>query len=1012
MTEEPEPDREGGWLESLLDAEALPDVEGAGVEELPAPLRRARTYWAGLLLVAILVGYWYTLGFVWHRVIDDAGISFAYAKHLVEGWGLVAVPGGQNVEAYSNFLWVVLLAVPGGLGISIPTASKWIGAALGLVAVLGAVRLVQRLEGRNWDEVRLADGVAPCLLVVAPGFVTWMPSGLENALYACLLVVLVLFELREREQPGRFPWSGFVAVGLALTRPEGLAYGGILGAFKAFDALREPERRPQFLRFMAALLGPLAVYHLWHYLYFERLVPNTFYAKEPGRGWQQLAQGWSYLENRLYKEGWVYFAPLAALSAAYFWRRVGLTCAVLAFNVVFILAAGGDWMKRGRFVSYALPLYAALVQAGVSQFAAIWAAGDGGGRSRAGRTAISVGALVAIAVWWGGPRHSALESIEESDWCQFCEVRERAEALESTATELGRPVTTVLTHDFGGFAWESTRRFHPIDFLGLADLTMARAKKYRQRDTPLQKRHAYQYVFHEWGEAPGLLFFPDSWWGRLRKSPEFQWSYHALDRSRVDAGLGGGKLLAMHRSTWVEMFPPVRSLQATRRVGRLRLLDAYHRGPVEPGERVEVHFTLVPTADGPVDSSFRWTIRVGDGRDGVEREAKRLFEEYGAFRRDWRAGEPVAERASVEVPEVAGEGDRLELGLRVGGEWNWVAIRRARGEPEVGAAMVRFPRNLPVATDGRLADLRREVARLAARRRDEADTTLREPQLARRCAELGRRLESSGRPDDAYLAYLLGFRADRRRAASLAPKIWELRPIETNAHFTEQYVLLRRLYRTGRAAWGLRLAEWYAHRGFELAGRYVAERLPPPSGDEVDLDGYQSRLEAVRRRLEGGLEGAAGGATAPPFETVPGVDGGFEADDWSGWSRSGNAFTERPHEVELDRREPIRGHRGSKLATSYERNGDGATGRLVSEEFRLDAPAMMFLVGGGDGDVGVELVVDGRVVRSAKGDRSVALKPVVWDLRSLRGRRAKLRIVDRATGGWGHVIADGFRLIR
>ncbi len=42
--------------------------------------------------------------------IDDAGISFAYARNLALGHGLVAQPGVIPVEGYSNPLWVFLLA--------------------------------------------------------------------------------------------------------------------------------------------------------------------------------------------------------------------------------------------------------------------------------------------------------------------------------------------------------------------------------------------------------------------------------------------------------------------------------------------------------------------------------------------------------------------------------------------------------------------------------------------------------------------------------------------------------------------------------------------------------------------------------------------------------------------------------------------------------------------------------------------------------------------------------------
>ena len=55
-----------------------------------------------LLLVAhaLLFGEW---------IVDDAGITFAYARNLVDGHGLVSQPGLPPVEGFSNFLWMLTL---------------------------------------------------------------------------------------------------------------------------------------------------------------------------------------------------------------------------------------------------------------------------------------------------------------------------------------------------------------------------------------------------------------------------------------------------------------------------------------------------------------------------------------------------------------------------------------------------------------------------------------------------------------------------------------------------------------------------------------------------------------------------------------------------------------------------------------------------------------------------------------------------------------------------------------
>ncbi|MEV6207336.1 GH32 C-terminal domain-containing protein [Kitasatospora sp. NPDC051914] len=56
----------------------------------------------------------------------------------------------------------------------------------------------------------------------------------------------------------------------------------------------------------------------------------------------------------------------------------------------------------------------------------------------------------------------------------------------------------------------------------------------------------------------------------------------------------------------------------------------------------------------------------------------------------------------------------------------------------------------------------------------------------------------------------------------------------------------------------------------------------------------------------------------------------------------------------------------------------------------------------------VNLLVDGQVVQSATGADNETLDWASFDLRALRGRTARVEIVDANTGGWGHIMADRF----
>jgi len=102
---------------------------------------------------------------------------------------------------------------------------------------------------------------------------------------------------------------------------------------------------------------------------------------------------------------------------------------------------------------------------------------------------------------------------------------------------------------------------------------------------------------------------------------------------------------------------------------------------------------------------------------------------------------------------------------------------------------------------------------------------------------------------------------------------------------------------------------------------------------------------------------------------------------------------------------------GQKRINTWEGGprGDDNVGTLTSPTFEIDGTHVSFLVGGGtrtDGSLEVELVVDGEVLRRQSGPEAGALNWRSWDVADLVGRTAQLRIVDEATGGWGHLTVD------
>lgn len=106
---------------------------------------------------------------------------------------------------------------------------------------------------------------------------------------------------------------------------------------------------------------------------------------------------------------------------------------------------------------------------------------------------------------------------------------------------------------------------------------------------------------------------------------------------------------------------------------------------------------------------------------------------------------------------------------------------------------------------------------------------------------------------------------------------------------------------------------------------------------------------------------------------------------------------------------PVIGIEGNDLLNSYtESEGDGSTGGLLSPPIPLGQPWLNFLVGGGrlKDEVYIALEVDGVEVQRATGHDGEALRWHSWDLTLFQGKSGRIRIVDQATEGWGHILVD------
>jgi len=129
--------------------------------------------------------------------------------------------------------------------------------------------------------------------------------------------------------------------------------------------------------------------------------------------------------------------------------------------------------------------------------------------------------------------------------------------------------------------------------------------------------------------------------------------------------------------------------------------------------------------------------------------------------------------------------------------------------------------------------------------------------------------------------------------------------------------------------------------------------------------------------------------------------------------KSGPAFTKKPSIGATSSQSNVSGFKGKGLVNTYDPFGDGQTGVLTSTEFTIEKDLIRFLIGGGaqEGQTCVNLLIDDVVTLKATGKNDETLEWHEWDVSKLQGRKARIQIVDRATGGWGHINVDHLMMV-
>jgi arabinofuranosyltransferase len=300
--------------------------------------------------------------FLWSNTpydIDDAPITYRYARNIAEGNGFV-YNIGERILGTSTPLFTLVLAALHTAGIPIPLASNALNLVASVAVVAVTMALVRELTDSFWTAL-----LAGLMLLVQDSFVRYSMAGMETPVYTLLIFSSILSLAK-----GQSLLSAALAGLAVLMRLDGLAIAGAILLACAVQQRRLPLRE---MAIVAIILTPWVVFST---AYFGSPIPLSMLAKQQHLQSAHASRYWIWEQlfvHPLYKG--LLLLPFIALGSLWYVRKraasatwLALTSWLSAYLVAYTLV-GIDFYEW-----YLVPALPALVCFAAVGLTAVWEA--------------------------------------------------------------------------------------------------------------------------------------------------------------------------------------------------------------------------------------------------------------------------------------------------------------------------------------------------------------------------------------------------------------------------------------------------------------------------------------------------------------------------------------------------------------------------------------------------------------------------------------------------------------
>ena len=310
-------------------------------------------------IVVALILFLLLLGINNRFIQDDAFISFRYAQNLVEGHGLTWNKGEQKpIEGYTNFLWVIMIALIESLKLD-PVFWSMV---LSMSFAVGTLFVTYKLALMLFSSRSLAL-LTVFLLGTNYSFSSYMTGGLETQLHAFFIIVctylsysfLVCNYSRLQEM---CVWGG-VSMLFSLAMMTRLDSALICIVLYIFVILALFDKKVHFKEKLLSLLFltiPCLIivgsWLLFKFVYYDAILPNTFYVKATGFNAYHLVKGLLYIWAFFLDYSFIFIAFLVFLYFKSFFSQPNLLILLIIVGLwfLYIIKIGGDFMEYRLFI--------------------------------------------------------------------------------------------------------------------------------------------------------------------------------------------------------------------------------------------------------------------------------------------------------------------------------------------------------------------------------------------------------------------------------------------------------------------------------------------------------------------------------------------------------------------------------------------------------------------------------------------------------------------------------------